>query len=206
MRVCQEKDRELSANTLNMVVSLKAIKVLKSSRARCRIWRAKAWPTLGNSKQQTTQRPAPVVKLLCGWLLPHSRRPKRKQLQTKWSPTSTSPQITTTAAAAADFGPLPEPQQPAQEAVASEDAKAAKEEDAGEATQQEDQHEKKEDKDEEKDFNHEEKEDTHEEKTDSNHQESQDGSASASGSQDQEPIARQKSSSEPGLNCSGESW
>ena len=103
------------------------------------------------------------------------------------------------------FDPLPKPQQPAQ-AVASEDAKAAKEEDAGEATQQEDQHEKKEDKDEEKDFNHEEKEDTHEEKTDSNHQESQDGSASASGSQDQEPIARQKSSSEPGLNCSGESW
>ena len=90
--------------------------------------------------------------------------------------------------------------------VASEDAKAAKEEDAGEATQQEDQHEKEEDKDEEKDFNHEEKEDTHEEKTDSNHQESQDGSASASGPQDQEPIARQKSSSEPGLNCSGESW
>ena len=103
------------------------------------------------------------------------------------------------------FDPLPKPQQPAQ-AVASEDAKAAKEEDAGEATQQEDQHEKKEDKDEEKDFNHEEKEDTHEEKTDSNHQESQDGSASASGPQDQEPIARQKSSSELGLNCSGESW
>ena len=103
------------------------------------------------------------------------------------------------------FDPLPKPQQPAQ-AVASEDAKAAKEEDAGEATQQEDQHEKKEDKDEEKDFNHEEKEDTHEEKTDSNHQESQDGSTSASGSQDQEPIARQKSSSEQGLNCSGESW
>ena len=146
-----------------------------------------------------------MVKLLCGWLLPHSRRPKRKQLQTKWSPTSTSPQITTTAVAAADFGPLPKPQQPAQ-AVASEDAKTAKEEDAGEATQQEDQHERKEDKDEEKDFNHEEKEDTHEEKTDSNHQESQDGSTSASGSQDQEPIARQKSSSEQGLNCSGESW
>ena len=172
--------------------------------------------------------PAPVVNLR-GWLLqsqpplppiqpplppiqPHSWqlwRPKRKLLQRSdlavIARVTSSPQITTTAAAAADFDPLPEPQQPAQEAVASEDAKPAKEEDAGEVAQQEDQHEKKGDKG-EKDFNHEEDEDTHEEKTDSNHPESQDGSASASGSQDQEPIARQESSSEQGLNCSGESW
>ena len=95
--------------------------------------------------------------------------------------------MTTTAAAAADLDPL----QPAQEAVlvpdvpstAHEDAK--EESDAGEVTSQ---------KSDEK------KEDKHEEKTESNHQETQDGvsNASASGSQDQEPIPHQESSSKHG--------
>ena len=99
--------------------------------------------------------------------------------------------MTTTAAAAADLDPLPEPQQPAQEAVpvpdvpstAHEDAK--EESDAREVTSQK---------------SVEKKEDKHEEKTESNHQETQDGgiNASASESQDQESIPRLESSSEHG--------
>ena len=110
----------------------------------------------------------------------------------KWSPKWR------TIAAAADLDSVPEPQQPAQEAVpvpdlpttAHEDAK--EETDAGEVTSQKSD-EKKEDK-------HEKKEDKHEEKTESNHQEIQDGgtTASASGSQHQEPIPCQESSSEHG--------
>ena len=83
----------------------------------------------------------------------------------KWSP-----KWRTTAAAAADLDPLPEPQQPAQEAVpvpdvpttAHEDAK--EETDAGEVTSQKSD-EKKEDK-------HEKKEDKHEEKSSPEHGES----------------------------------
>ena len=89
----------------------------------------------------------------------------------------------TTAAAAADLDPLPEPQQPAQKAVpAHQDAK--EESDAGEVTiqksdekkedkrdEKEDKHEKKEDKHDEKEDKHDEKEDKHEKKTESNHQE-----------------------------------
>ena len=79
----------------------------------------------------------------------------------------------TTAAAAADLDPLPEPQQPAQEDVPSTAHQDAKEEsDAGEVTSQksdekkEDKHEKKEDKHEKKEDKHEKKEDKHEKKED----------------------------------------
>ena len=138
------------------------------------------------------------------------------KMRAKWSPAHTASSVMTTAAAAADLDPLPEPQQPAQEAAgpvrdvpstAHQDAK--EESDAGEVTSQksdeekedkhekkedkqekEDKHEKNEDKHEEKEDKHEEKEDKHEEKTESNHQE--DGSSS------QEPIPPQESSSEHG--------
>ena len=133
------------------------------------------------------------------------------KMRAKWSPAHTASSVMTTAAAAADLDPLPEPQQavpvPDVPSTAHQDAK--EESDAGEVTSQksdekkedkhekkedkqekEDKHEKKEDKHEEKEDKHEEKEDKHEEKTESNHQE--DASSS------QEPIPRQESSSEHG--------
>ena len=119
------------------------------------------------------------------------------KMRAKWSPAHTASSVMTTAAAAADLDPLPEPQQavpvPDVPSTAHQDAK--EESDAGEVTSQksdekkEDKHEKKEDK-QEKEDKHEEKEDKHEEKTESNHQE--DASSS------QEPIPRQESSSEHG--------
>ena len=104
-----------------------------------------------------------------------------------------SPKLRTTAAAAADLDPLPEPQQPAQAVPVPKE-----ESDAGEVTSQKSD-EKKEDKHEKKEDKHEKKEDKHEEKTESNHQETPDGcgNASASGSQDEEPIP----SSEHGQSC-----
>ena len=89
------------------------------------------------------------------------------KMRAKWSPAHAASSVMTTAAAAADLDPLPEPQQPAQEAVpvpdvpstAHQDAK--EESDAGEVTSQKSD-EKKEDK-------HEKKEDKHEEKTESDH-------------------------------------
>ena len=81
----------------------------------------------------------------------------------KWSP-----KWRTTAAAAADLDSLPEPQQPAQEAVPP----VPKEEsDAGEVTSQTSD-EKKEDKHEKKEDKYEKKEDKHEEKTESDVDES----------------------------------
>ena len=125
------------------------------------------------------------------------------KMRAKWSPAHTSSSVMTTAAAAADLDPLPEPQQPAQEAVpAHQDAK--EESDAGEVTSQksdekkEDKHEKKEDNHEKKEDKHEKKEDKHEEKTESNYEETQDSTASTSESPDQEPIQPQESSSEHG--------
>ena len=146
----------------------------------------------------------------------NSKASPSPKMRAKWSPAHTASSVMTTAAAAADLDPLPEPQQPAQEAAgpvrdvpstAHQDAK--EESDAGEVTSQksdekkedkhekkedkqekEDKHEKNEDKHEEKEDKHEEKEDKHEEKTESNHQE--DGSSS------QEPIPPQESSSEHG--------
>ena len=119
------------------------------------------------------------------------------KMRAKWSPAHTASSVMTTAAAAADLDPLPEPQQPAQEDVPSTAHQDAKEEsDAGAVTSQksdekkEDKHEKKEDK-QEKEDKHEEKEDKHENK-ESNHPETQDGSSS------QEPISCQESSSEHG--------
>ena len=119
-------------------------------------------------------------------------------MRAKWSPAHTASSVMTTAAAAADLDPLPEPQQPAQEDVPSTAHQDAKEEsDAGAVTSQksdekkEDKHEKKEDK-QEKEDKHENKEDKHEEKTESNHPETQGGSSS------QEPISCQESSSERG--------
>ena len=90
----------------------------------------------------------------------------------KWSPAHTASSVMTTAAAAADLDPLPEPQQPAQEDVPSTAHQDAKEEsDAGAVTSQksdekkEDKHEKKEDKHENKE-DKQEKEDKHENKED----------------------------------------
>ena len=115
-------------------------------------------------------------------------------MRAKWSPAHTASSVMTTAAAAADLDPLPEPQQPAQEAAgpvrdvpstAHQDAK--EESDAGEVTIQksdekkedksdekedksdekkEDKHDEKVDKHEKKEDKHEEKEDKHEEKED----------------------------------------
>ena len=76
-----------------------------------------------------------------------------------------SPKLRTTAAAAADLDPLPEPQQPAQAVPVPKE-----ESDAGEVTSQKSD-EKKEDKHEKKEDKHEKKENKHEEKTESNHQE-----------------------------------
>ena len=113
------------------------------------------------------------------------------KMRAKWSPAHTASSVMTTAAAAADLDPLPEPQQPAQEDVPSTAHQDAKEEsDAGAVTSQKSD-ENKEDK-QEKEDKHEEKEDKHEEKTESNHPETQDGSSS------QEPISCQESSSEHG--------
>ena len=106
-------------------------------------------------------------------------------MRAKWSPAHAASSVMTTAAAAADLDPLPEPQQPAQEAVpvpdvpstAHQDAK--EESDAGEVTSQksdekkEDKHEEKEDKHEKKEDKHEEKEDKHEKKEDK-HEEKED--------------------------------
>ena len=132
----------------------------------------------------------------------------------KWSPAHTASSVMTTAAAAADLDPLPEPQQPAQEDVPSTAHQDAKEEsDAGAVTSQksdekkEDKHEKKEDKQEkedkhenkedkqEKEDKHENKEDKHEEKEDK-HEEKED--KHEDGSSSQEPISCQESSSEHG--------
>ena len=197
------------------------------------------WPVLGNPKPNT-HRPSPWAKLPASVVAARanpappppqtavmtkakaapkigSRRNSNSKashaspkMRAKWSPAHTASSVMTTAAAAADLDPLPEPQQPAQEDVPSTAHQDAKEEsDAGAVTSQksdekkedkhekkedkqekEDKHEKKEDKHEEKEDKHEEKEDKHEEKTESNHQE--DGSSS------QEPIPRQESSSEHG--------
>ena len=129
------------------------------------------------------------------------------KMRAKWSPAHTASSVMTTAAAAADLDPLPEPQPvPDVPSTAHQDAK--EESDAGEVTSQksdekkedkhekkEDKHEKKEDKQEKKEDKHqkkedkhEEKEDKHEEKTESNDEETQ----------DQEPIPCQESSSEHG--------
>ena len=126
-------------------------------------------------------------------------------MRAKWSPAHTASSVMTTAAAAADLDPLPEPQPvPDVPSTAHQDAK--EESDAGEVTSQksdekkedkhekkEDKHEKKEDKQEKKEDKHEKKEDKHEEKEDK-HEETLDGSSS----QDQEPIPCQESSSEHG--------
>ena len=133
-------------------------------------------------------------------------------MRAKWSPAHTASSVMTTAAAAADLDPLPEPQPvPDVPSTAHQDAK--EESDAGEVTSQksdekkedkhekkEDKHEKKEDKQEKKEDKHEKKEDKHEEKEDKHeekedkHEETLDGSSS----QDQEPIPCQESSSEHG--------
>ena len=134
------------------------------------------------------------------------------KMRAKWSPAHTASSVMTTAAAAADLDPLPEPQPvPDVPSTAHQDAK--EESDAGEVTSQtsdekkedkhekkEDKHEKKEDKQEKKEDKHEKKEDKHEEKEDKHeekedkHEETLDGSSS----QDQEPIPCQESSSEHG--------
>ena len=133
-------------------------------------------------------------------------------MRAKWSPAHTASSVMTTAAAAADLDPLPEPQPvPDVPSTAHQDAK--EESDAGEVTSQksdekkedkhekkedkhekkEDKQEKKEDKHEKKEDKHEEKEDKHEEKTESNDEETLDGSSS----QDQEPIPSSSAAVEP---------
>ena len=178
------------------------------------------WPVLGNPKPNT-HRPSPWAKLPASVAAARanpappppqtavmtkakaapkigSRRNSNSKashaspkMRAKWSPAHTASSVMTTAAAAADLDPLPEPQQPAQEDVPSTAHQDAKEEsDAGAVTSQKSD-ENKEDK-QEKEDKHEEKEDKHEEKTESNHPETQDGSSS------QEPISCQESSSEHG--------
>ena len=146
-------------------------------------------------------------------------------MRAKWSPAHTASSVMTTAAAAADLDPLPEPQQPAQEDVPSTAHQDAKEEsDAGAVTSQksdekkEDKHEKKEDKQEkedkhekkedkqEKEDKHEnkedkleEKEDKHEEKEDKHEEKTESNHPETQdGSSSQEPISCQESSSEHG--------
>ena len=147
------------------------------------------------------------------------------KMRAKWSPAHTASSVMTTAAAAADLDPLPEPQQPAQEDVPSTAHQDAKEEsDAGAVTSQksdekkEDKHEKKEDKQEkedkhekkedkqEKEDKHEnkedkleEKEDKHEEKEDKHEEKTESNHPETQdGSSSQEPISCQESSSEHG--------
>ncbi len=145
-----------------------------------------AWLKPPSSVVAAQANPAPPLPLTAVMTKAKAAPKIGSRRNSKGSGKTWSPKRRTTAAAAADLDPLPEPQQRAQEAVPP----VPKEEsDAGEVTSQKSD-EKKEDKREKKEDKYEKKEDKHEEKTESNHQETPDGcgNASASGSQDEEPI------------------
>ena len=164
---------------------------MKFSRAVQDLKSEKAWPALGKPGKAKQRPPsvwdhipdsvvAPLTVMTKGKAAPKSSA----KVTPKWSPKFNQGPISTPTAAAADLDPLPEPQQPAQEAVPGQEHKDAKEEsDAGHSTSQKSD-EKMEDKHE--------KEDKHEEKTEPN---GSNASNASTTSQDLEPIPQQQESS-----------